>query len=229
MKNRKKPGRLEECMFREYEYGMEAAGRFCSAQTASIPCGRSPGMFISELFRMHNNLGETDPFAELAANEEAVFVARRISALSREENAGGCVVSFDKKMCDANGRRYMISDDAFVQIQTGDPDIYCSLILDAAETFAADVFADSFAGSCFMMINVAGSGRICVPLEGFRILSVEKQKPRREICGWIVEYGKSLPGGINDSIVCGPALWQVQKVLGTDVQTNETVNRIAEK
>lgn len=66
-------------------------------------CGSSPGVFISELFQNHYDMDGAGPFSKFAAMEDDLLEARGISELSHEEDAGGCVVSLDKKACDVNG------------------------------------------------------------------------------------------------------------------------------
>lgn len=178
-------------------------------------CGSSPGVFISELFQSHYDMDGAGPFSEFAAKEDDLLAARGISELSHKEDAGGCVISLDKKACDVNGRHYTIKDDAFVQIRTKGSDIYYSLFLDAAETFAADIFADSFTGRCFIFIDAADSDRICVPLSGARLLSIEKQKLHRGGAGLIIEYDEYLESGVHGRIVCGMALDQIRRALQT--------------
>lgn len=184
MKNRKKLNRLDKYMLREHEAAMDMAGRFCCAEANSIPCGSSPGVFISELFQSHYDMDGTGPFSEFAAKED-------------------------------NGRHYTIKDDAFVQIRTKGSDIYYSLFLDAAETFAADIFADSFTGRCFILIDAADSDRICVPLSGVRLLSIERQKPHGGGTGLIIEYDEYLESGVHGRIVCGMALDRIRGALQT--------------
>lgn len=119
MKEKKKLSKLEKCLVREFEADMKTADRFLRDEECSLPCGSSPGMFLSELFQSCSNLPETDPFSKFAANQDDLLDAGRISVLSREAGAGGCMVSFSRRTCDVNGRHYAISDTAYIHSDKG--------------------------------------------------------------------------------------------------------------
>lgn len=214
MKDKKKWSRMEKFLIREYERKAAASGRFLETETRSFPCGRNPGAFISEHLQSHNDRIETDPFCKFAAKREDLLEARRIYGLSRQQDSGACVISFDKWECSVNGSHYAISDSAYVQIRTQDPDMYYSLAVDVSSPFAADIYTDSFSGRCFIMIETADSGRICIPLNEVRFLSVGKQKNRRGNTGRAIEYTRS--SGIYDTIVCGPEMEWIRQRMKPD-------------
>lgn len=216
MKDKKKLSKLEKFLIREFEADMETADRFLREEEYSLPCGSSPGMFLSELFQSCSNLPETDPFSMFAADQDDLLAASKISELSGKEDGGGCRISFGRRICDINGRHYTISDTVCIQARVKDSDICCSLFLDAADIFAAEVFADSYFDRCFMMVDVAESNRICIPLHGFRFLSIHKKRNRWEDTGLVVEYRKSVYTSMYDNIVCGTALDRIRKTLGMD-------------
>ena len=151
-----------------------------------------------------------------AADQDDLLAASKISELSGKEDGGGCRISFGRRICDINGRHYTISDTVCIQARVKDSDICCSLFLDAADIFAAEVFADSYFDRCFMMVDVAESNRICIPLHGFRLLSIHKKRSRWEDTGLVVEYRKSVYTSMYDNIVCGMALDRIRKTLGMD-------------
>ena len=109
MEDKKKLSKLEKCLVREFEAGMKTADRFLREEEYSLPCGSSPGMFLSELFQSCSNLSETDPFSMFAADQDDLLVASMISELSVEKDKGGCRISLGRRSCDINGRHYTIS------------------------------------------------------------------------------------------------------------------------
>lgn len=225
MKDKKKLSKFEKCLIREFEAGMKTADRFLRDEEYSLPCGSSPGMFLSELFQSCSSLPETDPFSMFAAGQDDLLAASMISELSREKDGGGCRISLGRRICDINGRHYTISDTVCIQARVEDSDICCSLFLDAADVFAAEVFADSYSGRCFMMADVAGSDRICIPLHGFRLLSIHKKRNSWEDTGLVVEYMKSVYAGMYDNIVCGTALDRIRKTLGMGNCKDRCINK----
>lgn len=225
MKDKKKLSKLEKCLVREFEADMETADRFLRDEEYSLPCGSSPGMFLSELFQSCSNMPETDPFSMFAADQDDLLAASKISELSGKEDGGGCMISLGRRICDINGCHYAISDTVYIQARVKDSDICCSLLLDAADIFAAEVFADSYSGRCFMMVDVAGSDRICIPLHGFRLLSIHKKRNRWEDTGLVVEYRKSVYTSMYDNIVCGTALGRIRKTLGMDNCKDRCINK----
>lgn len=224
MKDKKKLSKFEKCLVREFEAGMKTADRFLRDEEYSLQCGSSPGMFLSELFQSCSNLPETDPFSMFAAGQDDLLAASMISELSGEKDGGGCRISLGRRICDINGRRYTISDMVYIQARVEDSDICCSLFLDAADVFAAEVFADSF-DRCFMMVEVVNSDRICVPLHGFRLLSIHKNRNSWEDTGLVVEYMKSVYTSMYDNIVCGTALDRIRKTLGMDNCKDRCINK----
>ena len=101
------------------------------------------------------------------------------------------MVSFSRRTCDVNGRHYAISDTAYIQIKVEDPAICCSMFMNAANVFSAELYADTF-DKCFMMAEVVNSDRICVPLHGFRLFSINKETGRGDETGIIVECVKKV-------------------------------------
>lgn len=228
MKEKKKLSKLEKCLVQEFEADMKTADRFLRDEECSLPCGSSPGMFLSELFQSCSNLPETDPFSRFAANQDDLLDAGRISILSREAGAGGCMVSFSRRTCDVNGRHYAISDTAYIQIKVEDPGICCSMFMNAANVFAAELFADTF-DKCFMMAEVVNSDRICVPLHGFRLFSMHKETGRGDETGIIVECVKSSYTGMHGGIIYGTALDRIRRKLWRDGHTDDFANKRIKK
>lgn len=81
MKEKKKLSKLEKCLVQEFEADIKTADRFLRDEECSLPCGSSPGMFLSELFQSCSNMPETDPFSKFAANQDDLLDAGRISIL----------------------------------------------------------------------------------------------------------------------------------------------------
>lgn len=201
MKDKKKLSKMMKFLIREYGTAVKAADRFLDAETYSVPCGSSPGMFISEILQTHNDKPENGPFSVFAAKENDLLEACKIYELSGKEESGAGMVSLMKRSCRVNGRHYTISDNACIQIRTEDPDICYSLVIDAASVFAASVFIDSLLGRCFMIVEAADSDSICIPLNGIRLLSVEKQGKHGEYTGMVIEYVKPMSVGIYSGIL----------------------------
>lgn len=74
MKEKKKLSKLEKCLVQEFEADIKTADRFLRDEECSLPCGGSPGMFLSELFQSCSNLPETDPFSRFAANQDIYWM-----------------------------------------------------------------------------------------------------------------------------------------------------------
>ena len=70
MKEKKKLSKMEKRILREIDMNMETVTRFLNDEEYSIPCGSSPGMFLSELFQSCDNPHETDPFSIYAADQD---------------------------------------------------------------------------------------------------------------------------------------------------------------
>ncbi len=216
MKHKKKLRKMEEFLTREYETAVQAADRFLDAETYSFPCGNSPGMFISEILQAYNDKIETDPFSAFAAKEDDLMAACKIYGLSGKEESGAGMISLMKRHCRVSGRHCPVSDNFCIQIRTEDPDICYSLSIDADSVFAANVFIDSLLGRCFMIVEAADSDSICMPLNGIRLLSVDKQGKHGECIGLVIEYAKPMPIGIYSGIVCGPELKWNSRFMGMD-------------
>lgn len=216
MKYKKKLSKMEKFALREYEVGTEAVNRFLHEETVSLPCGNSPGMFISELFQISGFKYDTDPFAAFKATEAAFEDAQRIARLSRIKDEGAGIIMLAERTCDVNGSRFAFPDTAFIQISTKSADICYSLLFNAADTFAADVLVDSFSNICFMMIEAADIGMLCVPLNEFRFLSIDRNRKCGENTGHIVEYEGFLKTGIHNHIIFGDTLDRVIKATGMD-------------
>lgn len=228
MKDKKKLSKLEKFLIREFEADMETADRFLRDEEYSLPCGSSPGMFLSELFQSCSNLSETDPFSMFAASQDDLRSACKISALSRKEDGGGCRISLGRRICDINGCHYAISDTAYIQIKVEDPGICCSMFINVANVFAAELFADSF-DRCFMIVEVVNSDRICVPLHGFRLFSMNKETGRGDETGIMVECVKSSYTSMHGGIIYGTALDRIRRKLWRDGHTDDFANKLIKK
>ncbi len=110
----------------------------------------------------------------------------------------------------------------FIQIKVEDPDICCSMFINA------ELYADTF-DKCFMMAEVVNSDRICVPLHGFRLFSINKETGRGDETGIIVECVKSSYTGMHGGIIYGTALDRIRRKLWRDGHTDDFANKRIKK